>query len=232
MRGCRPLSDSEISRLLDLLSSPAWRRERAFIVLGLRTGLRLTSMLSLRIGDMAIAGEVQNRIRIRRGTTKGRRAGYDMPLHPRRRPRPSRNTSIPCSTSPREPTSSRDDGLTHASPRQQAGERSSGLLPLRESRERRPRSAFILCERPSPRGSTRLSAMISSAPVTPCATPAFRRPSNTSPSERRKWSGNFKTLDESRFRERDRRKEPFQQKLDRPLQSSIQAVFLVKSPLI
>lgn len=82
MRGCRPLSDSEISRLLDLLSSPAWRRERALIVLGLRTGLRLTSMLSLRIGDVAIAGEVQNRIRIRRGTTKGRRAGYDMPLHP------------------------------------------------------------------------------------------------------------------------------------------------------
>lgn len=85
MRGCRPLSDSEISRLLDLLdllSSPACRRERAFIVLGLRTGLLLTSMLSLRIGDVAIAGEVQNRIRIRRGTTKGRLAGYDMPLHP------------------------------------------------------------------------------------------------------------------------------------------------------
>ncbi|HAY07416.1 MAG TPA: hypothetical protein DCY26_12260 [Hyphomonas sp.] len=81
MRGCLPVSDSEISRLLDLLSSPAWRRERVLIVLGLRTGLRLTSMLSLRLGDVAIAGEVQNRIRIRRGTTKGRRAGYDMPLH-------------------------------------------------------------------------------------------------------------------------------------------------------
>lgn len=40
-------------------------------------------MLSLHIGDVAIAGEAQNRIRIRRGTTKGRRAGYDMPLHPR-----------------------------------------------------------------------------------------------------------------------------------------------------
>ena len=78
MRGCRPLSNCEISRLL---SSPAWCRERALTVLGLHTGLRLTSMLSLRIGDVAIADEIQNRIRIRRGTTKGRRAGYDMPLH-------------------------------------------------------------------------------------------------------------------------------------------------------
>lgn len=82
MRGCRPLSDSEISRLLELLSSPAWSRERALILLGIRTGLRLTSMLSLRIGDIAIAGEVQNRIRVRRATVKGKRSGHDMPLHP------------------------------------------------------------------------------------------------------------------------------------------------------
>lgn len=39
-------------------------------------------MLSLRVGDVAIADEVQNRIRVRRVTTKGKRAGFDMPLHP------------------------------------------------------------------------------------------------------------------------------------------------------
>lgn len=82
MRSCRPLTDSEISRLLDLLSAPAWRRERTLIILGIRKGLRLTSMLSLRIGDVSIADEVRNRIRIRRRTTKGRRAGFNMPLHP------------------------------------------------------------------------------------------------------------------------------------------------------
>ena len=81
MRGCRPLTDLEIRQLLDALSAPSWLRERTLIVLGIRTGLRLTSMLSLRIGDVAIAGEVQNRVRIRRCTTKGRRAGVDMPLH-------------------------------------------------------------------------------------------------------------------------------------------------------
>ena len=82
MRGCRPLTNPEIRLLLDRLAAPSWRRERTLIVLGIRTGLRLTSMLCLRVGDIAIAGEVQNRLRVRRGTTKGRRAGFDMPLHP------------------------------------------------------------------------------------------------------------------------------------------------------
>ena len=39
-------------------------------------------MLSLKIADMAVAGEVQNRIRVRRQTIKGKRPGFDMPMHP------------------------------------------------------------------------------------------------------------------------------------------------------
>ena len=39
-------------------------------------------MLSLKIADVAVASEVQNRIRVRRETVKGKRAGFDMPLHP------------------------------------------------------------------------------------------------------------------------------------------------------
>jgi integrase len=57
-------------------------RERALVLLGLRTGLRLTSMLSLRVGDVAAGGHARDRIRVRRSTVKGRRAGFDMPLHP------------------------------------------------------------------------------------------------------------------------------------------------------
>jgi cell division GTPase FtsZ len=38
-------------------------------------------MLSLRVGDFTIADEVQNRVRIRRSSVKGKRAGFDMPLH-------------------------------------------------------------------------------------------------------------------------------------------------------
>ena len=82
MRGCRPLTDTELSHLLETLSSPEWGGERILVLLGVRTGLRLSSMLQLRVGDVAIAGEVQDRIRIRRGTTKGKRSGFDLPLHP------------------------------------------------------------------------------------------------------------------------------------------------------
>jgi integrase len=55
------------------------------VLLGLRTGLRLNSMLSLRVGDVAVGGRVRDRIRVRRSTVKGRRAGFDMPLHPQAR---------------------------------------------------------------------------------------------------------------------------------------------------
>ena len=81
MRGCRPLSDHEIDDALDYLSSPLRRRERALFLLGIRTGLRLTSLLSLRVGDVSVCGEVRDRIRVRRCTVKGGRAGFDMPLH-------------------------------------------------------------------------------------------------------------------------------------------------------
>ena len=82
MRGCRPLTDLELSLLLETLVLPRWRRERLLVLLGVRTGLRLSSMLQLRVGDVAIAGEVQDRIRVRRVTIKGKRSGYDLPLHP------------------------------------------------------------------------------------------------------------------------------------------------------
>lgn len=82
MRGCRPLTDSEIQNLLEMISAPQLRRERALILLGLRTGMRLSSILSLRVGDVASAGRVRDRIRVRRATVKGKTMGYDMPLHP------------------------------------------------------------------------------------------------------------------------------------------------------
>ena len=82
MRGTRTLTDFEIRQLTDLLSAPFWRRKRALFFLGIRSGLRLTSMLSLRVGEVAIAGEVRSRIRVRRSTMKGRRSGCDIPLHP------------------------------------------------------------------------------------------------------------------------------------------------------
>jgi len=82
MRGCRPLTDSEITQVITYLSDQELKREKALFILGVRSGLRLSSLLSLRIEDVSINGNVRDRIRVRRATTKGKRSGYDMALHP------------------------------------------------------------------------------------------------------------------------------------------------------
>jgi integrase len=81
MRGCRPLTDSEIDTLLEHFSAPEWKREKAFFLIGIRTGLRLSTILSLRLEDVSLCGRVRDRIRVRRATTKGRRSGFDLVFH-------------------------------------------------------------------------------------------------------------------------------------------------------
>ncbi len=81
MRGCRPLTQDGINRVLAAFDGPTATRERAIFITALRTGMRISSILSLRIEDVAHAGKVRNRIRVRRATVKGKRSGYDMALH-------------------------------------------------------------------------------------------------------------------------------------------------------
>ncbi len=82
MTGCRPLSTTEIAHILAVFEGCSALRDRALFLVALRTGLRVSSLVSLRIGDVWRDEKVLTRIRIRRGTTKGKRAGFDMPLHP------------------------------------------------------------------------------------------------------------------------------------------------------
>ncbi len=81
MRGCRPLTDDEIQSVLDAFEGAAVVRDRAIFVTMLKTGLRISSTLSLRVGDISHGGKVRDRIRVRRAALKGKRAGVDMPLH-------------------------------------------------------------------------------------------------------------------------------------------------------
>ena len=81
MRGCRPLTDGEIERVLGAFERPTVVRDRAIFITMLRTGLRISYVLSLRVGDISHDGEIRNRVRVRRAALKGRRSGTDMPLH-------------------------------------------------------------------------------------------------------------------------------------------------------
>lgn len=83
MRGCRPLSHAEIEAVLNHLENPKKKRERALFLIGIRTGLKITSILSLRIEDISVGGRVCDSIRVRQATTKDRQARfYTLRLHP------------------------------------------------------------------------------------------------------------------------------------------------------
>ena len=81
MRGCRPLTDVEITTVHCHLSGRNQLRDRALFTLALKSGLRITSLLSLRIDDVW-DGDVLGHFTVRKSTVKGRRAGFSHPMHP------------------------------------------------------------------------------------------------------------------------------------------------------
>ena len=81
MRGCRPLTDIEIAEVLDNLRGRNSYRDRALFTLALKSGLRITSLLSLRIEDVW-DGDVLPHFTVRKSTVKGKRSGFVHPMHP------------------------------------------------------------------------------------------------------------------------------------------------------
>lgn len=82
MRGCRPLTDREIVKVTHSFRGRHAKRDRAFFLLGLKTGLRCRELLGLRLSDLWCEGHVLDRIYVRRAITKGKRTGFALPLHP------------------------------------------------------------------------------------------------------------------------------------------------------
>ena len=82
MRGCRPLSNVEVDRVLAALAGPTAARDRALFVLGLKAGFRISELLSLRVGDIVQSGRIAVRVSVRRRHVKGRAEGRTVLLHP------------------------------------------------------------------------------------------------------------------------------------------------------
>lgn len=79
--GARPLDRQEIAALLSAFEGEYCLRNRAIVQVGLYTGLRLGSILALKIGDVWDGQKFRDRIRVARRFTKGKHSGLDMPLH-------------------------------------------------------------------------------------------------------------------------------------------------------
>lgn len=81
MRGCRPLTPPEIKLVLRHLRGRYADRNRALFTLALKSGLRIGSLLALRIEDVW-DGSILPRFYVARRTTKGKVSGFSAPMHP------------------------------------------------------------------------------------------------------------------------------------------------------
>lgn len=82
MGGCRRLSDPEVTAILTVLSENRYRlRDRALFLLGIRSGFRISELLSLTIGDVFQNGAVSDYISVARRNMKKKKAGRTVPLN-------------------------------------------------------------------------------------------------------------------------------------------------------
>lgn len=82
MKGCRPLEDAEVQ---DVASSFAGRfalRDRALFLLGVKSGFRISELLSLRIGDVVKNGRLVDRVTVSRRHMKKKIEGRTVVLNP------------------------------------------------------------------------------------------------------------------------------------------------------
>jgi integrase len=79
MTGSRPLTDEEIELVLSQLNSV---RDKTLFVVGLRTGFRISELLSLKIENIMQYGQVASQITVARSNMKGKHSSRTVPLHP------------------------------------------------------------------------------------------------------------------------------------------------------
>lgn len=82
MKGCRPLTDSEIKDVLASFGGDSAQRDRALFLLGIRSGFRISELLSLTLGDLLQNGCLVERVAVRRQNMKKRIEGRSVLLHP------------------------------------------------------------------------------------------------------------------------------------------------------
>lgn len=82
MKGSRPLTDEEIELILKSFKGRFAARDRALFTLGVKTGLRISEILSLKISDIFQHGRIVERVYVQRKNIKGKTHGRTVLLHP------------------------------------------------------------------------------------------------------------------------------------------------------
>lgn len=78
MKGARPLDAEEVRKVSDKLSP----RDRTLFVLGIKTGFRISELLSLRVSDVLRSdGSITQAVSVSRKNMKGKGSGRTVALH-------------------------------------------------------------------------------------------------------------------------------------------------------
>lgn len=81
MAGCTPLTDEEIALVLASFDGPYAIRNRALFVFGIRTGIRISEILAVRVGDVEQHGKIVDSVSVEARNMKGRKKGRTVALH-------------------------------------------------------------------------------------------------------------------------------------------------------
>src|SRR5262245_15664840 len=82
MKGCRPLTDEEFALVLKSFGGTYAARDRALFILGVKSGFRISELLSLRVDDVYQQGRVVDRVTVPRRHMKQKLEGRTVLLHP------------------------------------------------------------------------------------------------------------------------------------------------------
>lgn len=82
MKGCRPLTKAEIDEIVISFGGRYAARNQALFLLGIKSGFRISELLSLRVGDVLHHGKVVDRVSVRRQNMKKKMEGRTILLHP------------------------------------------------------------------------------------------------------------------------------------------------------
>jgi len=82
MKGCRPLTEDEINKITKSFTGKYALRDKALFLLGVKSGFRISELLSLRILDIYQHERFVNKVTVERKNMKKKIEGRTVLLHP------------------------------------------------------------------------------------------------------------------------------------------------------
>jgi integrase len=82
MKGCRPLTEEEVLLAQRSFGGVYAARDKALFLLGVKSGFRISELLSLRVGDVSQHGRLVDRVTVPRRAMKGKQESRTVLLHP------------------------------------------------------------------------------------------------------------------------------------------------------